>query len=214
MYHSNDTVFFATANMDQFEIGYILSEGATWEYEVDVSGEMMLFNASVQGVSSMIIDGVEIPVYSIQYTSDNAGGVELFPSTRNVVSFLGDLDLFIVPFGKNAVCDFETGETLRCFSSPTLNYQNPEFSSCTLGINETRSIEESSILYPNPAIDQIRWNEPIDAIRVFDTTGKMVLAESNLTGKSSLTISALETGFYTVVFEKNASYFSQKLVVE
>jgi len=218
VFESNDTVFFATEEMDSFSIGYILSEGAEWQYEVDIFGYSSVFNVSVTDVYATDIDGIDLPTYTIEYDSESGGFVDLYPSERTVVKYLGDLNMFVIPFGKNGACDFEINEVLRCYSSATLSYQNPDFSSCTLGIND---LEQNSSLkvYPNPAKDQIniKLNDnrvsPNPIIQIRDASGRLVLSGS--LSYQSVDVSSLKPGLYLVqVFSSGESLGTAKLVVE
>jgi hypothetical protein len=214
MYHSNDTIYYANDFMDEFQIGYILAEGASWQYSLSFGGETTVFQVSVQETGSVNIDGLEIPSYSLLYIPvSGSGAVSIFPNERTVVSYLGDLDLFIIPFGKDGVCDFETGETLRCYESPTLNYLNPEFTSCTLSNTDIEPLEEA-VLYPNPSSGLLQWNTPLESLEVFDALGKCVVRKRQLNNSSSLSVSDLPPGFYTAILEREGQFFSQKLIIQ
>ena len=106
------------------------------------------------------------------------------------------------------------GPSFKCFiDNGDLAFGEAGSPCFTLSTKEFQEAE-TPLIYPNLAINELRWNESIEAIRIFDATGKLVLVEKNLVGKSFLATSTLEIGFYAVVFEKYASYFSQKLIVE
>jgi hypothetical protein len=179
----------------------------------DVDEEEVL-NVSVLDVYSTPIDGQEIATYEIEYNhlSGVVGLVEIFPAQRIVWEYIGDPDMFIVPFGVSPVCDVEINVELRCFTSPSLNYQSQNFSSCTLGLNETKETPQS--FFPNPSVGTIAWNEPIDQLSIYDTSAKLVLQKQTKNSERSLSVEDLPGGFYTLVFEMNDTFFSQRLIVQ
>jgi hypothetical protein len=83
----------------------------------------------------------------------------------------------------------------------------------TLGTEDIQQVQ-SGLIYPNPAIQNIFWDDQIKSITVFDIQGKMVLQNVQIFNTQSISINDLENGFYTVVIEKGDRRFSQKLVVE
>lgn len=213
MYESNDTVYFATEEMNEFAIGMIYTEGAEWVYTVEYFDLEGSLNATVSDLSTITIDGQELAALQVTYSpvSEEDQWIELFPETRTVWEYMGDPNMFIIPFGKIGFCDFEIAEELRCFTSPSLDYLNPDFSSCTLSLDEVQ--QERQIFFPNPAAENISWAEPIDQISLFDATGKLLL-QKQINGEQSLSVEHLPSGFYTVFFNDGDTNFSQKLIIE
>lgn len=198
MYKSNDTIYFATDEMDSFAIGYVLSDGAEWQYEAEVNGNSVIFNVSVTDVYTTNVDGMDLPTYTIEYNPESGEFVEISPAERTVISFLGDLNMFIIPFGKNGVCDFEINEELRCFSSSTLSYQNPDFSSCTLGIDEAE-VHEDIKIYPNPAGDFVNIefeNQLHSKVQIIDATGRLVQSVQLNASPQRINLEDLNPGIY------------------
>lgn len=213
MYHSNDTVYYATQQMTEFAIGYVLSEGAYWEYQTSVNDTVVRFAATVQEISTVFIDGVELESYTVLYQEiTDLGYVSVFPQERTVVSVLGDLNMFIIPFGMLGNCDIESAITLRCFSSPSFDYENPDFTSCSLGIGDIERGEQN-LFRPNPANEAIYWDDDIEALTIYDMTGKRVMHTTGLSGIQFQSVEGLASGFYTVVMEKDNTFYSRKLVV-
>ena len=213
MYHSNDTVYYATEENDEFAIGMIFTEGAEWVYTVDYFDLEGSLNATVSELSTVTIDGQELAVLQVTYSpvSEEDQWIEMFPETRTVLEYMGDPNMFIIPFGKLGACDIEISEELRCFSSPSLSYQNPTFSSCTLYLDEVE--KERAILFPNPTEENVSWAEPIDQISLFDATGKLLL-QKQMNGKQSLSVEHLSSGLYTVLIKSGDTNFSQKLIIQ
>jgi hypothetical protein len=213
MYESNDTVYYATEAMDSFAIGMIYSEGAEWIYTVEMNGVQESMSVVVSEVSFVTISGQELVELQVTYShlSGFEGMIEMFPATRTVLEYLGDPAMFVIPFGRFGICDIETNVELRCFTSSSLNYLNPDFSSCTLSLDEVQ--KERQIFFPNPASENISWAEPIDQISLFDATGKLLL-QKQINGYQSLSVEHLPPGFYTVLIKDGDTNFSQKLIIE
>lgn len=57
--------------------------------------------------------------------------------------------------------------------------------------------------YPNPVQDILKFqtNEPIDALKVFDLTGKVILHQTKLELQSAIDLSSLSVGMYIVELE-------------
>lgn len=213
MYHSNDTVFYATAGMAEFAIGYVLSENAEWLYTVSMDELTEVLSATVMDVSEVSIDGQQLSTYDVEYNHHSGFMIlaEISPPLRKVWEFIGDLNMVIVPFGVSPVCDIESSVKLRCFSSPSFSYQNPDFESCTLGLTEAD--REATRVFPNPAEGIIYWDNPVDQIALFDATGKLLL-QKQINGEQSMSVENLPPGFYTVLFTEKNSSFSQKLIIK
>jgi hypothetical protein len=75
-------------------------------------------------------------------------------------------------------------------------------------------LEETFDLFPNPASGRIFWNSNIKTITIYDIQGKMVLQNVQALNSQSLSINELQSGFYTVVIEKEYKRYSQKLLIE
>ncbi len=108
-------------------------------------------------------------------------------------------------------CFIENGELV--YGSDELAYgtgSSPCFALNTTDIPEVRS----GLIYPNPAIDRIFWDRPIDEIRIIGPFGKLVHYEIGLKSQSSLSISTIESGFYTLIITEGGNSFSQKLIIE
>ncbi|MCZ4409827.1 T9SS type A sorting domain-containing protein [Cryomorphaceae bacterium 1068] len=213
MYESNDTVYYATQEMDSFAIGMIYSDGAEWIYTVDLNGTQESMSATVSGLTTVTIDGQELAVLQVTYShlSGFEGMIEMFPATRTVWEYMGDPAMFIIPFGKFGICDIETNLELRCFTSPSLDYLNPDFSSCTLSLDEVQ--KNRQIFFPNPATESISWAEPIDQISLFDVTGKLIL-QKQINSEQYLSVEHLPPGIYTVLIKDGDTNFSQKIIIE
>ncbi|MCZ4409828.1 T9SS type A sorting domain-containing protein [Cryomorphaceae bacterium 1068] len=82
-----------------------------------------------------------------------------------------------------------------------------------LSTDEVEQVDHG-LIYPNPASESIFWDKQIDELRIFDARGKVVLQKNQIAGVSSVSISELERGFYTVVMTGGNGIFSQKLIVQ
>lgn len=83
----------------------------------------------------------------------------------------------------------------------------------TLRTSQVEEIDQG-LIYPNPASEVIFWDKQIDELTIFDALGKVVLQKNGVTGISSISVSELERGFYTVVMTAENVSFSQKLIVQ
>ena len=73
---------------------------------------------------------------------------------------------------------------------------------------------QSVTIYPNPAQGQFNINttETVKTVNVYDLAGRLVMAESNLSG-NQVDIHNLAQGIYKVVIETaNGSYVSSLIV--
>lgn len=102
----------------------------------------------------------------------------------------------------------------QCFLDDTeLIYGEPGSPCYTLGTENIQQVQ-SGLIYPNPANDVIRWDDSFRAITIYDISGKVVLRNTQALNTQSLSLGNLDSGFYTVVAEKDDTLFSQKLIIE
>ncbi|GAA4304712.1 hypothetical protein GCM10023163_29160 [Aestuariibaculum suncheonense] len=91
-----------------------------------------------------------------------------------------------------------------------------EFTYITLGINDAPTKKISTMrIYPNPAkhILNIKSLENINAISIYDVTGKQVLSFNSIT-RNQLNISNLKNGIYVVKMQdSNHNYEVKKLII-
>ncbi|HKK40470.1 MAG TPA: T9SS type A sorting domain-containing protein [Cryomorphaceae bacterium] len=81
-----------------------------------------------------------------------------------------------------------------------------------LGTDELTEVE-SGLIYPNPAMDYVKWDRPMNEITFMDATGKIVLRQQVKGSSNELSLDGLPRGFYTVVMNGEGGSFSQKLIV-
>lgn len=102
----------------------------------------------------------------------------------------------------------------QCFiQAGALIYGEPESPCFTLGTEDIQQVQDG-LIYPNPAYDAIRWDDSFQSLTIYDVTGKVVLQNTQALNTQSLDVRDLNSGFYTVVVEKENTMFSQKLVIE
>ncbi|WP_420378608.1 T9SS type A sorting domain-containing protein [Gilvibacter sp.] len=104
------------------------------------------------------------------------------------------------------------GNVYNCTATVTIEDPN---NFCGLSVDEFDAAQV--VMYPNPAGDelQIQWNanEPLEAITIFDITGKQVLnLELNQQTGLSVDVSELATGLYLVKFQSSAGTAVQRLI--
>ena len=81
-----------------------------------------------------------------------------------------------------------------------------------LGTDELTEVE-SGLIYPNPAMDYVKWDRPMNEITFMDATGKIVLRQQVKGSSNELSLDGIPRGFYTVVMNGEGGSFSQKLIV-
>jgi len=67
-------------------------------------------------------------------------------------------------------------------------------------------------LYPNPATNKIQFSVPLDAIHIYDVTGKLIKEFKNYTASESVSIEALKSGLYFVKVQQNGNLQTIKLL--
>ncbi|MGB6035487.1 MAG: T9SS type A sorting domain-containing protein [Cryomorphaceae bacterium] len=209
-YESNDSIFYAVENMDHFELAFVFDGSDSWVFPFMYQEFSQEFLVSLSSSEIISVDGFSLKRQELNYSAIGEVYVDML-SELEVIEYVGALETFIIPFGTGGACDGACNIQLRCFSSPTFDYQNPEFSSCTLSSDEVQ--KERQVFFPNPAAENISWAEPIDQISLFDATGKLLL-QKQINGEQSLSIEHLPSGFYTVIFQDGDTNFSQKLIIE
>ncbi len=81
-----------------------------------------------------------------------------------------------------------------------------------LGIKERKGVEFS--LYPNPAGESVTIDVEGSAIlKIIDVSGRVVLQRRQIVNKQRLDVSALESGSYMVLIEKEGRVYQQKLQI-
>jgi hypothetical protein len=124
---------------------------------------------------------------------------------------IGNPTYLLLPLqGPYFQCFIENGAL--AYGSDQLAYGTGESPCFALGTSEVKEVDHG-LIYPNPASETLFWDQPIDAIEIFDAQGKQVLQRDQIQGLSSLSVSELETGFYTVLLRREAAWFSQKLII-
>ena len=98
------------------------------------------------------------------------------------------------------------------YGSDELAYGSGSSPCFTLGTEEVAQVE-SGLVYPNPAVNFVKWDEPIDQISLFDAAGKLLM-QKQINGEQSLSVEHLPSGFYTVLINDGVSGYSQKLIIE
>lgn len=218
-YASNDSVFFALEVDSNFRLAYNFNAevGDFWDYQIPVSDVAVdFFRATVVAIDNVIIDGNEVKemvlTYQSMYTPPH---VEIYPEEIIVREFIGSINGFFIPLGNLIACDAETSINLRCFNSPSINYINPEFGSCTVSA-PTANAPESLKIYPNPTSDYIKIDMPTNAestIRILQLDGKLVFNQTGITGSERITLPELSAGMYIVeVLNTENRYFGKVLV--
>lgn len=219
-YESNDSVFFATPEDGTFRLAYDFGAetGDTWSHiiPVEATSSVDTFQVEVLEVNEIDVAGETLKELVLAYTNVSQNAVEIFPAEISVLEYIGATSDLFVPLGKLSPCDFETTVNIQCFSSPSFEYINPAFGTCTVAVPDIDGGEELSI-YPNPASDAITINwtgNEKGRIRIIQLDGKVVLDQRLNFASAKITLPELSSGMYMVEVSNEESRNYKKLYVE
>jgi hypothetical protein len=219
VYESNDSVFFANDYDNTFRLAYDFGAeiGDTWVFDVpvEVFEGLTSYEVTVSDIQMEEIDGQALKVLTLDYeviSGDEYSAIG--HSSLEITEYLGTIDKdFLFPFGNWNVCDGAWDIELQCFNNSSIDYLNQSFASCFLSADGILA-EESIVIYPNPSLGVVSWDKPIDGLQIYDNLGKLVLQRNQIGDTSSLSLEALDVGFYTVVIDREGRLFSQKLLIQ
>jgi len=98
------------------------------------------------------------------------------------------------------------------YGSDQLAYGSGSSPCYALGTSQVEEIDRG-LIYPNPAFDYIKWDNPVDQITLIDATGRIVLQKQINHSSNQLSLDGFPKGIYTVLITAEKSSFSQKLIV-
>ena len=149
------------------------------------------------------ISAVGLPGQEIVFQSDSSGIQDTISMMKD---FCGDYlrlqDMKIIGFG-----DYFAGAN----SISVSNNSGWTFSSCVIGLEEIVE-NKNQFLYPIPARDKVNFNEPVDAIKIFDLTGNLVYS-THVNQISSLELASFKGNFFTVELTNINGVSRRKLIV-
>lgn len=131
-----------------------------------------------------------------------------------ILNGIGSLTYF---FGRNGnIIPEEVNSILRCYSESGFEYKNPLWTQeCDLisAIQENRP-NDKFIIFPNPFTNQlnIKIEESIESIEIFDMNGLKVLTSQQRTELVELNTSSLNNGIYLLRITTKHHIYSKKLV--
>lgn len=213
-YTSGDSVFYASENDGEFHLAYDMGAqiGDTWEFVVPVKEHEVpgvfvdTFIAEVLDASIVTVDGQSLRRLTLEYSYAGDGD----PHTAlegygevTVTEYLGADKGFFLPFGDASVvtvCEGEINVVLQCYSSEALDYLNPAFDSCVLGLADVPEGPQLS-LFPNPAGTKATlYTRGLigERIEIFDVRGRSVYATAVTGPETELDVSVLAPGMYVV----------------
>lgn len=99
------------------------------------------------------------------------------------------------------------------YGSDELDFGSGSSPCFALGTEEVAEVDQG-LIYPNPAVDYIKWDNPADQITLIDATGRIVLQKQINHSSNELSIDDFPKGFYTVVMNGDKGRYSQKLIVQ
>jgi len=94
----------------------------------------------------------------------------------------------------------------------TANNTGWNFTPCVATTDEL-SENKNLMLYPIPTTDKIYFNEPVDAIKIFDRAGKIIFF-SNEKQITNIPVSSLKGNFYIVELTNKNGVVREKLIIQ
>ena len=74
---------------------------------------------------------------------------------------------------------------------------------------------ESQLIYPNPTKGKVQFGLPqLDQIKIFNTSGKLMMVKTNQSSSNSVDISSLPNGCYLLRVESGESVYSGKVILQ
>jgi hypothetical protein len=71
------------------------------------------------------------------------------------------------------------------------------------------------LIYPNPTKGIVQFGLPqLEQIKVFNTSGKLMMVKTNQSSSNSLDISSLPNGCYLLRVESGESVYSGKVILQ
>ena len=85
------------------------------------------------------------------------------------------------------------------------------FSACSVNMADVPE-NNSLVIYPIPANDHIYFNEPVDAVSIYNITGELIFSsrEKQIT---DLSVASLKSNFYTLEITNKNGIARRKLIV-
>ena len=220
-YESNDSVFYARETDSVFRLAYDFGAGTGdgWLHliPVETTNSIDTFNVEVLAVNQITIDGHILKELVLKYTklTDNSI-LEIYPDEISVIETVGATSVQFVPLGKLGSCDFESTVNIQCFHSPSVQYVNPQFGTCTVSAPTVQG-ESEMVIYPNPANNAIviKWpgNEK-GIIRIIQLDGKVVSEQTWRSDAGRITLPSLSCGMYIVEVLNGENRYFKKLQID
>jgi hypothetical protein len=230
--YDTDTVWRYSELSEQWHMLYDFGAqpGDVWTIQDEIDhGYDLLYDESPETyLFEVIVDSVafwsEVPGSTLEnrrvvYTSPmsgpgNASSFSFGLFTAPIIEGIGPVGSAKDLIGNDNFVILPTYEArFQCFlDNGALAYGEAGSPCFILNTNEFNQVDHG-LIYPNPATETIFWDEPIDALQIFDAQGKLVLQNAQTHSLASLSVAELETGFYTVVISRNQKSFSQKLMI-
>ncbi len=216
-YESNDSVYYSTDELSTYYLAYVIPSDlpATWIYTIEdpdweTNGD---FIVNVSSSDQINIDGFDLMQAELEYTPTSFDTfIDIYPNTRTVLEGVGGIDHFIIPLGSQVACDPWIALDFVCFSSPSFDYQHPDYESCVLSTSQ-RLIEEKGRLFPNPAKNWLRLKGDVDWVQIRDCKGTIII-NINEINDELIDIQGLAPGLYIVLSEKDGIVKSERLVIQ
>lgn len=139
------------------------------------------------------------------------GGFMVNTVVGSYTPFQFTVNLSQTPDSMNILLISSAGYSPQAGSTLFIDNLSMEYTS-TAGV-ESMSLSESTV-YPNPAFDEVLLALPSEGnsvVRVYDMTGKLVLASNETQKQFFLDVRSLNSGVYLVVIEQNNAIYKHKI---
>ena len=220
VYTGNDTVyFFNAATQNQWQILYNFNCTAGQSWTVYLTDSTIYSNHTIDTITVFVdsvkyntINGFSLKALYVEYSAP-------FLHTSVIYDKIGDINyLFNFTPRSWALCDgcsYYCG--LLCYQDSTFAlYQPDSTKDCnyhTSGIKQTSNNDYQILIYPNPANSVIQLtvsNEQIQEIKLCNVLGNEILQSK----QSSIDVSNLPNGIYSIQVITAKSFGSQKVIVQ
>jgi hypothetical protein len=219
-YESNDSIFFANDYDNTFRLAYDFGaeEGDSWEFSfpVEMDDTVSVYNAVVTEVSTINVDGQELKQMTLQYDAISGQQFAVVAPEVTVTEKLGAHQFFLVHFGPWSICESPFNVELQCYSDNQINYINPNYLSCTVGLNDA-TLDKDFEIYPNPAFGNFtieNGHNHNGIMRIYSVTGEKVYSGFIQGSKQRISTIDFSPGLYMLAIQTENGNALKKIIVE
>ena len=169
---------------------------------------------TVDTITTETIDGVDYKKWSVQKYCVHDGFADPYESVT-ILENVGQIDGYLL--WNTDGCTIGGGlSRLSCYKNGDFTY--PAGVNCERRLlTNLKEIAPPLFIktYPNPTIDFLQIeskNHPIHQLTLTNILGETLLIKNNLPAETQIDLSAFDKGFYTLTFQVNQQFFTQKII--